>query len=99
MAFLETDQDYIDLGATPPEHNPTNVPGDDNSTLSSIMNAAGRHKHEWKAIGNYIECTKGEHPHGHAYDHVNYILVGTDKYGDPMYQKLDMKKIMSDDKQ
>jgi hypothetical protein len=99
MAFLETDQDYIDLGATPPERNPSGVAGDDNAGVSAIMNAAGRHKHEWKAYGNYIECTKGDHIHGHPYDHVNNVLEGTDQYGDPIFRKLDMKKIMRDDKQ
>lgn len=88
--FLEKDQDYLDAGVEPPEHNPTQIPGDDNEAVASIINAAGEHKHVWHQKGNQIECTAGQHPHGHLVP-TDQILLRTSKSGAPIFKKLDIQ--------
>lgn len=92
MAFLKDDKDYEDLGVAPPERNPHGIAGDDNQSVIDAINAAGHHKHKWYCGDEpYLECSQGHHIHGRAYDHLNYILVGTDANGEPILKKLDFK--------
>lgn len=88
--FLETDQDYIDAGVAPPEHNPHGIEGDDNEAVIARINASGLHLHEWVAKGNVLECSRGGHIHGMGYDHLHKILVGTDGAGNPIFKTLDL---------
>lgn len=88
MGFLKNDQDYLDAGVEPPEHNLTNLPGDDNASLAAIIGAQGKHLHLWKSIGGHLECDKGGHIHGMAYDHLNQILVGTSPEGVPVFKPI-----------
>jgi len=79
MANLDTPQDYLDAGVEPPEQ-----------TVHDFQPQIDNHIHEWKAIGNFIECTKGHHIHGMPYDHLNNIFIGTSPEGAPLFQKLDL---------
>lgn len=81
MGFLRTDQDYIDLGVTPPEHNPH---GD--TTIHPDY-----HLHRWVAVGNFIECDAGHHIHGQPYNHAKQIFIGTSPEGLPQFKDVELQ--------
>lgn len=80
MGKLETDQDYLDAGVEPPEHTPH--PGSEGVRLDS-------HKHLWfDTDGPFIECHRGDHIHGVAYDHTTKVFNGTDSNGEPVFKDI-----------
>lgn len=87
MAFLQSDQDYLDAGVDPPEHIPHGA--------DTIV--ADQHIHRWRQIGNFIECDGGHHVHGQPFDHLNNILAGTASDGRPIFKRLDLEANKSDD--
>lgn len=77
--FLSTDQDYIDMGLTPPEHIVHE---------GSDQVRPDNHKHEWywpKRGGAFIECRRGHHVHGIPFNHLKERLVATDAHGRPVF--------------
>lgn len=76
---LKKDSWYSDHGVEPPDH--IVHTGSDSIKVDS-------HPHKWEARGNFLHCAQGQNGHGIPYDHLNLILIGTDRYGAPIFRKV-----------